>query len=286
MSNCHIFAAIMTVSKKSLFERNCKKALRNLSKLPTWKKVAFGFMFFLLFVLTIGGSGVVTLAVLMGLPDGMMLSGRSNGTVFQRNGIRRNFAMSANPQTSFQTNIRNFFGGLSSMWRGLSPAEQTSWRSLTMEITNRIGQKRFISGKEVFVRLNTWLALIGLGENTTAPTLVGQIAPEHFGSSGSIDVSDSKFNLDLSNDDAAFGIVVLASLPLLPGRTTSRVAFVYGNDDSTDVNQAADIWTGYVAKWGYTPVANDNIIVKCYYVNKTTGEASPYASYGAITVQA
>jgi len=276
----------MTIIKKGLFARNCRKALSTLSKLSSGRKMAFGFIFFILFILTIGGSGAVTLAVLMGLPDGMMLSGRSNGTVFQRNGIRRNFAMSSNPQTAFQTTIRNYFGGLSSIWRSLTPAQQTGWRNLTMAVTNRIGQSKTISGKEVFVRLNTWLALIGVTENSAAPTLVGQIAPEHFGSDGSIDVSDAKFNLDLSNDAAGFGIVVLASLPVLAGRSTSRVAVVYGSDDSTDAAQAGDIWTGYVAKWAYTPVAADNIIVKCYYVNKVTGEASPYASYGAITVQA
>lgn len=267
----------MTPFYKNLTDRFCG------SKRPSaWRILAAVVCFIALTVISFGAAPV-SMAVLMLLPDGWMLSGRSKGTVFQRNGVRRNFSMSPNPQTPFQTIIRNYFGSFSSLWRTLSITQQTAWRNLKMTITNRVGVQKEIKGKEVYVRLNTNLAIIGGVQIDDAPVLSGVIAPESSGAV--IDVSSTEIDMNLTNADASMGVALYASLPLLPGRTQSRLALVYAAVDSTTYS-ATDAWDGYVAKWGYVPVAADRIIVEARYVNKVTGEGSPDGSRGIVNVQA
>lgn len=267
----------MTRFLKNLTDRLCG------GKRPSAWRIIVAVICFIAVSVPTFGANPASLAVLMLLPDGWMLSGRSKGTVFQRNGIRRNFAMSPNPQTPFQTIIRNYFGSFSSLWRTLTVSQQTLWRNLKMTITNRVGVSKNISGKEVYVRLNTNLAIIGGLQIDDAPTLSGVIAPESSGVV--IDVSATEIDANLTNADASMGVALYASLPLLDGRTTSRTALVYAVLDSTAYN-AVSAWNGYVAKWGYTPVAADRIIVEARYINKDTGEGSPNGSRGIVNVQA
>jgi hypothetical protein len=152
-----------------------------------------------------------------------------------------------------------------------------------MTVTNRLGKPITIKGKQVYVRLNGNLDNIGVAENPSAPTLEGQIGVEF--TAPIIDVSDAKIQLGLTNADAGAGIVIFASLPVPNGHSKARMAQIYKASDSTTVS-VTHTWDGYVAKWSYTPVAGDNIMLSAKYINATTGEESPLAVIGIVTVVA
>jgi hypothetical protein len=152
-----------------------------------------------------------------------------------------------------------------------------------MVVSNRVGRAITIKGKQVYVRLNGNLDNIGVAENSTAPTLEGQIGVESSGVV--IDVSDAKIKLNPTNADAGAGVVIFASFPLQPGRTKSRMAQIYSATDST-VTVDGNVWLGYIAHWGHTPAAGERIQVSAKYINNTTGEESPLAVFEDVIVVA
>ena len=276
---CHTFTAIMTPKyHKTLADRFFGGKV-------TLMRAIFGiFVLLAVTALTFGAAPIALAMALIMHPDGTNISGRSNGTVFQRNGIRRNFVMPNNPGTPAQTAARNRLSSYSSLWRTLTAPQLASWLNLTLQRVNRLGKNYTIKGKAVFIYLNSALDLIGVASNDTAPALTGIIAPESSGVQ--IDVSDAKFLMNLTNEDASMGLIVSASLPVPNGQFRGNRAIVNAEGNSAAASVDADTWTGYLAHYGYTPVAGDRIEVTGYYINNTTGETSPVTNFGIITVQA
>lgn len=266
---------------------NFKKALRDsisrLQALPTWKLCAFVVLFILMTVITFGGSAV-SLALLYAWGDSGVYSGRATQAVYTKKGVRRLFVVPANPQTTDQTNIRNTFGSFSALWRSLTDSQQAAWRNLKFTASNRLGKAITYAGKQAYVRLNTYLNIIGVAQIDDAPLIVGVVGPETSGAT--IDVSDAKIDPHLTNAGIGLGLIVRASLPLLPGRTQSRMKVVYATSNSSAVGVPAAAWSGYLTHWGYTPQAGDNIIVEFMYVDNTTGEPSPNGGRGVVNVTA
>lgn len=92
-------------------------------------------------------------------PLAAAVSGKIGGTVFSRNrggAYLRTWAMPANPQTSFQTNIRTILSQLSSDWRTLTDAQRMQWAVWASQnpITNAIGERTILSGHQAFVQIN------------------------------------------------------------------------------------------------------------------------------------
>lgn len=264
-----------------------KKCLSDLVKgrkhLSTWKVIAALFIFCAITALTFGAAPIALAFALIMHPDGTNISGRSQGTVFQRNGIRRNFVMTPNPRSPLQMQRRNALSFFSAAWRALSTADIASWRNLTMQVTNRLGQTKTIKGKTVYVRLNSNLDLIGVPGIDTAPVLEGSQGPE-FATKPSIDESDEEIQTAADNADAAYGLVVYASKAVPNGRTTGIMSEIYHHEDSTAADPTR-AWDGYEVRYGVVPVNGQTIKVGYQFVNNTTGEASGIVSF-LIVVQA
>lgn len=247
-----------------------------------WRIFAAVAVFLAITVLTFGGSAV-GLALLYAWGDTGKYSGRADGVVYTKKGVRRSFVSPSNPQSAFQTNVRNFFGSFSSLWRSLTPSQQAGWRNLVLNGTNRLGKTTTYRGKQVYTRLNQFLSFIGASNIDDAPALAGIVSPETTGAV--IDVSAQEIDMNLSNTDVSMGVIYYASMPLLAGRTTSRAKMIYAVADSSTLSPT-DAWDGYVNAWGYTPVAGDNILVWAQYVDKVTGQPSADGSRGIVNVQA
>lgn len=99
-------------------------------------------------------------------------SGSLGGTTAAHNAggqyLRRR-AIPVNPQTGYQTNVRNAMGAAADRWTtALTEAQREAWRTWAAGITvqNTLGQSIKLSGFQHYVRINQ-LALYSAGATTT-----------------------------------------------------------------------------------------------------------------------
>lgn len=124
---------------------------------------------------TLGGP-IVMLKVLLGdiVAD---MRGKSQGMVYQRGRyglIKRTKVTPVNPQSTNQQTQRGVFSAVSSEWRGLSTAEQNTWRSSgpSFPFNDIFGNPQSLSGNSLFVKLNTVLTNLGIAINSNCPSPV------------------------------------------------------------------------------------------------------------------
>jgi hypothetical protein len=77
----------------------------------------------------------------------------------------------ANPQTAYQTAVRNNYGLIVEAWQGLSNSQYQTWfdLSITQSFSNRLGESSELSAWNLFVKLNTNLLLTGGAIQLIAP---------------------------------------------------------------------------------------------------------------------
>ena len=102
------------------------------------------------------------------------ISGKLGSAVFTkgRSGLNvRTRVKPHNPQTSYQTLVRNYFAVYTKMWRTLTPTEIASWNSAgaNTAVKNKFGQSYAKTGKGLFIAANTENALVGDGVTITTP---------------------------------------------------------------------------------------------------------------------
>jgi hypothetical protein len=125
-----------------------------------------------------------------------LIVGSAGGTTFARNKggnylkVRKK---SANPQSSWQMQFRNLFKSVSSLWATLSDSDRTGWNAATtyFPYVNRVGQSRFYSGFQLFMKMNTNLLIATGNTSNTAPINLSGCTIEEF----------SIYNLDTTHLD-------------------------------------------------------------------------------------
>ena len=115
--------------------------------------------------------------VLSGLLSDM--SGKLGDTItFRHRGhlLQKAWKKPSNPQTSYQTNVRNSFGSLLQMWGTLTDAQRFSWSFAASQIflSNHLGVKIHPTGQMLFMRCNQNLFNCGL------PSLNSFVSPVGF----------------------------------------------------------------------------------------------------------
>jgi len=99
-------------------------------------------------------------------------SGKLGGIVFSKNGngaYIKEYSSPVNPNTAKQAAVRETFGFLAAHYRTLSKADQSQWESMTKQYPyqNRMGDTKFYSGQQLFMKLNQFL-LANLGGDPLA----------------------------------------------------------------------------------------------------------------------
>ena len=102
--------------------------------------------------------------------------GKSNGSVFAKNKGGNYFR--ANPKPVQQHTIRHqvrkvLFSDVSQQWRSLTPEQQKAWNdaSINFPQINKVGDQMFLSGANLFQKLNTSLKTIGGVEILLPPSM-------------------------------------------------------------------------------------------------------------------
>lgn len=103
------------------------------------------------------------------------IRGTIASTTFSKNAagaIIRNRVVPINRNSTVQNNQRQTFSNISSSWRGLTQAERNSWIAAAADFPyqDSLGQTKFLSGAQLYEKLNLNLALIGGTPIDTAPS--------------------------------------------------------------------------------------------------------------------
>ena len=106
------------------------------------------------------------------------MRGKLAGTVFTKNrsgAVARTKVTPINRRTTAQQVQRSVFGGLASGWRTLGQAIQDGWNAgaINFPIKNAFGETRYLSGQQLYVRMNSNLAKTTGGYITSCPTPQG-----------------------------------------------------------------------------------------------------------------
>jgi hypothetical protein len=179
-----------------------------------------------------------------------------------------------NPRSTFQVNVRNRLGGLSSAWRGLTAAQRIAWNAAVSDYkkTDIFGDIRNPSGFNLYQKLNNNLVNI-VQSQLTAPPLpeaVNAFTSVLFEADNSSQVMHITYAPAIEADHS---VLVFGTPAISPG-----ISFVKSEFRQFDVINAADaspfeIGTEYIAKFGPIGAVGMQIFVQLVQVNWNTGQA-------------
>lgn len=199
-----------------------------------------------------------------------------NGTVFSKNrygAYTRTKVTPVNPQTTFQTSVRQNFGNTSASWRGLTQAQRNGWiaQAEFFPIIDIFGNSKILSGQALFVQVNRNLNTAGQSAITAAPT-PGAIPAWFASTATSAPAGATLLNVNVATVPAGWTAVVATSQQVTPGIGFAKNLFrVLG--DFTATASVITLTTAFNARFG-APVAGNKIFFRTYIISNTTGQAS------------
>lgn len=216
------------------------------------------------------------------------IRGKINGSVHSRNrsgAYMRNKVTPVNPQTVYQTAVRNRMTGRAQAWRGLAQSARDAWNAAVSNFqkTNIFGQQRTPSGINLYNKLN--INLLNIGEAViTTPPLPSSV--------------ESLSSLSVAADDSANTVIITfapaisaASKMLLEATEplSAGIGFAKSQFRQIAVLTSADVSphnasTAYSAKFGSTPIEGSKIFVRLSVVDVATGIAGIPLVASTITV--
>ena len=190
----------------------------------------------------------------------------------------------ANPQTSYQGNVRGIFGSISRAWSALTEAQRLTWQNATEAFTktNVFGDSYKPSGKNLFTALNSNLLNINEPQINVAPS-VEEVAYIDF-QTVSVSVATGQIAIDYSAVPLGgdFVLVLEASAPLSAGKYNFSGSYrKIGQWKSDEIPDDTAMFAMYVQKFG-TPVVGKKIAFRIKAINYPSGQAGNYSSLDAI----
>jgi hypothetical protein len=168
--------------------------------------------------------------------------------------FRRRYVVPKDPRTSAQLSVRSRFGRISARWRVLTDAQRAAWTAFSTEVASRgrLGKSGPLTGCQLFVKINTNLAFVGMEPVTDPPDY------PRFGANpvGSLTITNVRgaIALKLSVPSApaqhtlVWGTVPGSAGASFPGR------FTFLGLLPAPVAGVSNITELYVAKYGVPPV--------------------------------
>lgn len=207
---------------------------------------------------------------------GVDMRGKLNGSVFSKNkggAYVRVKVTPVNPQTTSQQNARNRLSTNSQAWRGLTESQRQGWidAAVNFPYTDIYGNSKQLSGFQLYVKLNTNLALIGEPaiDDAPAPVAIPQLELT------SVTADDSANTVIIAGTTpvpADFAMVVMATPNVTPGKSFVKNLFRFISAEPAAATSPFDISAEYTPVFG-DPVVGNKIFVKAFYVSTITGQA-------------
>lgn len=216
------------------------------------------------------------------------IRGKLNGNVFSRNrggAYLRTKVTPLNPQTTYQTAVRNFMAQISQAWRALTQAQRNAWNQAINNFkgTDIFGMSKVLSGSQLHQKLN--VMLLNINESTISTPPVPADIPAFTSFSITPDETVGDFELAFAPAiGATEKVAVYATAPVSPGvnfvKSEYRLIEVLGAANVTPY----DITTSYVAKFGALPPAGQKVFVKVKQVVIASGLSGIELSASGISV--
>lgn len=216
------------------------------------------------------------------------LSGSTGNTTFSRNkggAYARRRVVPINPQTAYQTAVRNKFGAFSSTWKTLTAAQRTAWNACTSQFTrkNRLANIITLSGINVYKELNQNLYNAGVAAISVPPVPVAPLNVSSLSVAVSATASTMVSTFAVSPTPALTYTLVYATAGMSPGisnfKNKLRLIGVLAPATAT----GATLQALYVAKFGAT-VIGEKYGFAFVAVHGTSGQKSPAVTASAIAV--
>lgn len=202
--------------------------------------------------------------------------GKINGSVASKNkggAYVRTKVTPTNPQTTSQQNARNRLATASQAWRDLTESERQSWidAAPNFPYTDVFGQSKQLSGFQLYVKLNSNLALIGEAAIDVAPAPVA-IPQLELATLVADDSANTVIITGTTPVPADFAMVVMATPNVTAGKSFVKNLFRFVAALAAAATSPFAITVPYVALFG-DPVEGNKIFVKCFYISTITGQA-------------
>lgn len=202
-----------------------------------------------------------------------------NGSVMSKNragSYIRNKATPVNPQTSFQQDVRQRLGALSSQWGALTLAQRLSFTNATPNFpyTDIFGDKKELDGKSLFIKLNSNLSNIGSPQILSAPSPVG--VPVFIAELLSVQqtaglLSGLELTTSATTVPVGFAMAVYATPPVKAGVSFVKNKYRYIGT-ATAAAGSVDLTDLYIARFGGAVAVGQSISVRVALVSTTTGQ--------------
>jgi len=188
-----------------------------------------------------------------------------------------------NPNTASQLAARSSLSDFAQGWRSLTEAQRAAWNAAVSQFskTDIFGDIKNPTGLNLYVKINTTLALIGQAPVVNPPVPTG-VSVENIAGLAA-DVSSIEINLEMTGAvPAGTYMVVRATSPQSAGKSFFKSEFrnitVLPPAEIALVNLQA----AYELKFGAFPQAGKKISVEVFYVNAATGLRSASQSANCI----
>ena len=187
----------------------------------------------------------------------------------------RNKVTPVNPQTSFQTTVRNRLTSFSQSWRDLTAAQILAWNAAVENFkrTDIFGDLKTPTGLNLYNRLNLNLAAANAPSisdppspsTTTALTSLSFVPDQ---TAGTMLVAFAPTPIP-----AGHRMVISATAPYSPGITFVKNRFRQVTVFNAGVATGADLYSFYIAKFG-APAVGEKISIEAKLTDTNTGLTS------------
>lgn len=168
------------------------------------------------------------------------------------------------------TDAKNRLATYSAQWGGLTDAEQAAWESWceTHPFTDRLGDKRMMTGHQAYIRVNARLDRAGDSQLSLPP--VGD-APDAFSSlTVACDCTEETLNVTFSALDTGMRAWIYLGKVSSGGVSYVENLLRLISVTNADANSPYDAWSDFVARLG-TPQAGEYIHCRAYQFDGSSG---------------
>lgn len=179
----------------------------------------------------------------------------------------------SNPQSTFQTGVRNLFGSISAGWSGLSPNKRAAWNNAVEDWkrTNIFGDLKIPSGKALYQRLNQQAQIVGYPALDTPP--IKEDLPPSNVISVQIDTTAETIAANGIYGGTDATVQIFSSGVVSAGTSFVKNQMRMIGHSGGAIYSPADAYADYVARFG-TPSVGDKVFIG-YKIVLPTGQASP-----------
>lgn len=191
-----------------------------------------------------------------------------------------------NPRTESQLDARSRLSNQAQAWRGLTQAQRNSWNNAVNDYkkTDIFGDIKVPSGFNLFVKLNSNLALIGEASLTDAPAPVSVPSVTSFALTAIGSTHALTGDIAPDTNPAGNTLLAKATSQISAGKNFVKSEYRVISVEVTNTSGAIVLTTAYTAKFGAISQVGSKVFVELYYINQVTGQSSKPFSASAVIV--